>query len=69
MSGKDNATKVDDPLGTNHLAVCCDVGQVTFEARFGACYTRNIDERFLRYKLEKFGDCHIYIVWIMVWRT
>ena len=25
MSGKDNAAKVDDSLGTNHLAVCCDV--------------------------------------------
>ena len=34
MSGKDNAVKADDSLGTNHLAVCCDVGQLTFEARF-----------------------------------
>ena len=37
MSEKDNAAKVDDSLGTtgtNHLAVCCDVGQQTFEAMF-----------------------------------
>ena len=34
MSGKGNAAKVDDSLGTNHLFVCCDVGQVTFEPRF-----------------------------------
>ena len=34
MSGKDNAAKVDDSLATNHLVVCCDVGQLTFEARF-----------------------------------
>ena len=34
MSGKENAAKVDDSLGTNHLAVCYDVGQLTFEARF-----------------------------------
>ena len=26
--------KVDDPLGTNYLVVCCDVGQLTFESRF-----------------------------------
>ena len=24
MCGKDNAAKVDDCLGTNHLVVCCD---------------------------------------------
>ena len=34
MSGKDIAAKVGDSLGTNHLVVCCDVGQLTFEARF-----------------------------------
>ena len=34
MSGKDNAAKVKDSLGTNHLVVCCDAGQITFEARF-----------------------------------
>ena len=34
MSGKDNAAKVNDSLGTTHLAVCCDIGQLTFEARF-----------------------------------
>ena len=34
MSGKNNATKVDDSLGTNHLVVCCDIRQLTFEARF-----------------------------------
>ena len=34
MSGKDNAAKVDDSVRTNHLVVCCDVGQLTFEARF-----------------------------------
>ena len=34
MSGKDNAAKVDDSFGTNHLVVCCDVGQLTFEAKF-----------------------------------
>ena len=34
MSGKDNAVKVDDPLGANQLIVCCDVGQLTFDARF-----------------------------------
>ena len=33
MSGKDNEAKVDDSLGTNHLVVCCDVGQLTFEVR------------------------------------
>ena len=27
MSGKDNAAKVDDSLGTNHSVVCCEVGQ------------------------------------------
>ena len=32
MSGEDNAAKVDDSLGRNHLVVCCDVGQLTFEA-------------------------------------
>ena len=25
MSGKDNAAKADDSLGTNHLVVCCDL--------------------------------------------
>ena len=25
MSGKDNASKVDDSLGKNHLVKCCDV--------------------------------------------
>ena len=25
MFGKDNAAKLNDYLGTNHLAVCCDV--------------------------------------------
>ena len=31
MSGKDNAAKAFyDPLRTNHLAVCCDVGLLTF---------------------------------------
>ena len=34
MSGKDSAAKVDDSLGTDHLVVCCDVGQLTFEASF-----------------------------------
>ena len=34
MSGKDNVAKVDDSLGTNHLVVWCDVGQLTFEGRF-----------------------------------
>ena len=36
MSGKDNVAKAHDPLGTNHLVVCCNVGQrqLTFEARF-----------------------------------
>ena len=34
MSGKDNEAKVDYSLGTNHLVVCCDVGQLTFEAKF-----------------------------------
>ena len=34
MSRKDNASKVDNSLETNHLVVCCDVGQLTFEARF-----------------------------------
>ena len=37
MSGKNNAAKVDDSLVTNHLVVCCDVGQLTFDARFRAC--------------------------------
>ena len=26
MSGKDNAEKVDDSFGTNHVVECCDVG-------------------------------------------
>ena len=34
MAGKDNVAKADDSLGTNHSVVCCDVGQLTFEARF-----------------------------------
>ena len=34
MSGQDNVAKVDDSLRTNHLAVCCDVGRLPFEARF-----------------------------------
>ena len=34
MSGKENAAKVDDSLGTNHLVVCSDVGQQTSETRF-----------------------------------
>ena len=34
MSVKDNTVKVDASLGINDLAVCCDVGQLTFEARF-----------------------------------
>ena len=34
MPGKDNATMLDDSLGTNHLVVCYDVGQLTFEATF-----------------------------------
>ena len=34
MSRKDNVVKVDDSLGTNHLAVCCDLEQLTFKARF-----------------------------------
>ena len=34
MFGKDNVAKVDDSLGTNYLVVCCDVGQLTFEAMF-----------------------------------
>ena len=34
ISAKDDVAKVDDYLGTNPLVVCCDVGQLTFEARF-----------------------------------
>ena len=34
MSEKDYAAKVDDSLETNHLVVYCDVGQLTFDARF-----------------------------------
>ena len=34
MSGKDNTAKTDDSLGSNHLVVCCDVEQLTLEARF-----------------------------------
>ena len=34
MSRKDNAAKVNDSLGTNHLVVCCDIRKLTFEARF-----------------------------------
>ena len=37
MSGKDNVAYVEDSLRTNHLAVCSDVGQLTFGARFSAC--------------------------------
>ena len=33
MFGKYSAAKVDDSLGTNHLVICCDVGQITFEAK------------------------------------
>ena len=33
MSGKDNTAKTDDSLRPNHLVVCCDVGQLTLEAR------------------------------------
>ena len=40
MSEKGNAAKVDDSLGTNHLVVCCDLRQLTFENRFWVCYTR-----------------------------
>ena len=34
MSGKDSAAKMDHSLGTNHLVVCCDVGQLTFDLGF-----------------------------------
>ena len=34
MSRKDNEAKLDDSLGTNHLVVCCDVGQLAFELGF-----------------------------------
>ena len=34
MSGKDNAANVENSLGINHLVVCCDVDQLTSEARF-----------------------------------
>ena len=34
MAGKDNVAKVDDSLGTNHLVVGYDVGQLNFEAGF-----------------------------------
>ena len=34
MSGKDNAAMFDDSLGTNHLVVCCDVGQLTLKLDF-----------------------------------
>ena len=34
MSKKDNATKFDDSLGTNHLVVYCEVGQLTYETKF-----------------------------------
>ena len=39
MPGKDNGAKVDDSLGTNHLAMCCDLGQLTLETGLLACYT------------------------------
>ena len=38
MSGKDNTANFDDSLRTNHLAVCCDVGQQLLERQ--DCYTR-----------------------------
>ena len=34
MFAKDNAAKANDSLGTDHLVVCCDIGQLTFEDRF-----------------------------------
>ena len=34
ISGKDNEAKIDDSLGTNHLVVCYNVEQLTFEGRF-----------------------------------
>ena len=34
MFGKDDAAMFDDSLGTNHLAVCCDVGQLTLKLGF-----------------------------------
>ena len=34
MSGKGNAALVDYSLRTNHLAVSCDVGILTFRGRF-----------------------------------
>ena len=34
MSGKENVAWVDDSLRTNHLAVCCDLGLLTFGVRF-----------------------------------
>ena len=34
MPGKDNAAKVDDSLGTNHLVVCCDAGQQLLKVGF-----------------------------------
>ena len=33
MCREDNAD-FDDCLGTNHVVVCCDVGQLTFDDRF-----------------------------------
>ena len=34
MSGKNNAAEVEDSFWTNHLVVCRDVGQLTFDARY-----------------------------------
>ena len=34
MSGKDNAAKVGNSMGTNHLLVCCDVGQQLLKLGF-----------------------------------
>ena len=43
MSGKNNLAKVDDSLGTNHLAVYCDVGQLIFEPGFFELVTPGVD--------------------------
>ena len=34
MSAKDNEIKVNDSLGTNHLTVCCDAGQLNLKLGF-----------------------------------
>ena len=34
MSGKAMQPRLTTSLGTNHLVVCCDTGQLTFGARF-----------------------------------